>query len=103
MFEIPAILAGILTQIGLWSINLRFMGKSNTPLLKNATIFSEGHRCHRALHQRGCHHRGPGRRRVVIIVALYWFFGTEIGSACRATGNNEAMVRALGVNTKVTR
>ena len=40
---------------------------------------------------------------VVIIVALYWFFGTEIGSACRATGNNEAMVRALGVNTKVTK
>ena len=41
VFEIPAILAGILTQIGLWSINLRIMGKSNTPLLKNDTIFSQ--------------------------------------------------------------
>jgi len=40
---------------------------------------------------------------ILIIVALYWFFGTEIGSACRATGNNEAMVRALGVDTKVTK
>ena len=40
VFEIPAILAGILTQISLWSINLRIMGKSNTPLLANETIFS---------------------------------------------------------------
>lgn len=40
---------------------------------------------------------------VVIIIALYWFFGTEIGSALRATGNNEDMIRALGVNTKMTK
>ena len=39
----------------------------------------------------------------LIIVALYWFFGTEIGSALRATGNNEDMIRALGVNTKMTK
>ena len=41
VFEIPAILAGILTQIGLWSINLRIMGKSNVPLLKSETIMSQ--------------------------------------------------------------
>ena len=40
---------------------------------------------------------------VLIIALLYWFFGTEIGSALRATGNNEAMVRALGVNTNTTK
>jgi len=40
VFEIPAILAGILTQISLWSVNLRIMGKSNTPLLTSSTIFS---------------------------------------------------------------
>lgn len=40
---------------------------------------------------------------IIIIAFLYWFFGTEIGSAMRATGNNEDMVRALGVNTKMTK
>ena len=102
VFEIPAILAGILTQIGLWSINLRIMGKSNTPLLNFDTIFSQmtdltGLPSNVAAIIVGV------IVAVVIIVGLYWFFGTEIGSACRATGNNEAMVRALGVNTKVTK
>ncbi len=102
VFEIPAILAGILTQIGLWSINLRIMGKSNTPLLKNDTVFSlvgdlTGLSTNAVAMIVGV------VAAVAIIAALYWFFGTEIGSACRATGNNEAMVRALGVNTKVTK
>ena len=84
VFEIPAILAGILTQISLWSINLRLMGgKSNIPLLKVETLISKFVK--------------------IIIAFLYWFFGTEIGSAMRATGNNEDMVRALGVNTKMTK
>ena len=102
VFEIPAILAGILTQISLWSINLRIMGKSNTPLLKSETIFtgmieSTGMKNSMAAAIIG----------LVIVIAviliLYWFFGTEIGSALRATGNNEDMIRALGVNTKVTK
>ncbi len=102
VFKIPAILAGILTQIGLWSINLRIMGKSNTPLLQNETLFS------RATDLTGLSTNAGGILvgvivAVIVIIALYWFFGTEIGSACRATGNNEAMVRALGVNTKVTK
>jgi len=100
VFEIPAILAGILTQISLWSVNLRIMGgKSNLPLLKLATLIS-----------------GVGEKlgitqaqssmlvgilvAVVIVMILYWFFGTEVGSALRATGYNEDMIRALGVNTK---
>lgn len=101
--EIPGIMAGILTMIGLYSINIRIMGQSNTPLLGVSTIFSVI--------------AGwiPGLNTylisliiglvftVVLIVLMYWFFGTEIGSAIRATGNNEYMVRALGVNTDRTK
>ena len=102
VFEIPAILAGILTQISLWSINLRIMGKSNIPLLKSPTIFSG------LIDSAGMKNSlAAGIIGVVIVVAviaiLYWFFGTEIGSALRATGNNEDMIRALGVNTKFTK
>lgn len=96
--EIPAILAGILTQISLWSINLRVMGKSNIPLLKTNTIFSW------LTDATGMSNAVAGVILggiiiVLIIMILYWFFGTELGSALRATGNNEAMIRALGVNT----
>ncbi len=96
--EIPAILAGILTQIGLYSINLRIMGRSNTPLLKSPTIFKQ---------LSGV--TGLGQNWISMIVGLvfvaglisvlYWFFGTEIGSAIRATGDNERMARSLGMNT----
>ncbi len=102
VFEIPALLAGILTQISLWSINLRIMGKSNTPLLTSPTVFS-----------RVSELTGLPQSTVAIIVGLavavvvigllYWFFGTEIGSALRATGNNEDMIRALGVSTAKTK
>ncbi|EGG90855.1 hypothetical protein HMPREF0491_02618 [Lachnospiraceae oral taxon 107 str. F0167] len=98
IFEIPAILAGILTQISLWSINLRVMGKSNIPLLKTDTIFSW------LTDATGVDNAVSGVILggiiiVFIIIILYWFFGTELGSSLRATGNNEAMIRALGVNT----
>lgn len=101
-FEIPAILSGILTQIALWSINLRIMGKSNTPLLKSETIFSgfveiTGMKSSMASGLIGL------LIAVILIIGLYWFFGTEIGSALRATGNNEDMIRALGVNIKMTK
>ena len=102
LFDIPAILAGILTQISLWSINLRIMGKSNVPLLNVNTIFTSIGDA-----------TGIESAHVSIIVGLlfaaavvvllYWFFGTEIGSALRATGNNEAMSRALGINTSTTK
>ena len=103
IFEIPAILAGILTQIGLWSINLRIMGgKSNVPLLKTDTIIS------RFIDITGFNKPiaslliGIGIA-IIMIVLLYLFFGTEIGSAMRATGNNESMIRAQGVNTNWTK
>jgi putative ABC transport system permease protein len=103
VFEIPAILAGILTQIGLWSINLRIMGgKSNVPLLKTDTIVSKFIDFTGANKQAASLIIGVGIA-VIMIVLLYCFFGTEIGSAMRATGNNEAMVRALGVNTNWTK
>lgn len=103
VFEIPAILAGILTQISLWSINLRIMGaKSNLPLQKAETLVS------RLAASMGLTQAQASLcigilAAVLIIACLYWFFGTEIGSALRATGNNEDMVRALGVNTKMTK
>lgn len=99
--QIPGILAGILTMIALYSINIRVMGgRPNIPLLGMATsltiiqdilslskvisdllvgfIFS-----------------------VFIVLIMYWFFGTEMGCAIRATGNNEKMIRALGVDTNI--
>lgn len=102
VFEIPAILAGILTQIALWSVNLRIMGKSNTPLLQSDTIFS------RMTELTGLSSATASIIvgvivAVAIIAALYWFFGTEIGSSLRATGNNEHMIRALGVSTAKTK
>ena len=102
VFEIPAILAGILTQISLWSINLRVMGKSNTPLLTSKTVFSAlGDAT--GLPSNVCAIIVGVIVAVVIVAGLYWFFGTEIGSALRATGDNEAMIRALGVNTNTTK
>lgn len=102
VFDIPAILAGILTQIGLWSVNLRIMGKSNVPLLKVDTIFS------RIVELTGLKQSavslGIGILIAFLIIGfLYWLFGTEIGCALRATGNNEDMIRALGMNTKFTK
>lgn len=103
VFEIPSILAGILTQISLWSINLWIMGnKSNLPLLKVDTMVS------RLSGTAGLSQAQSSQVigivvAVIVVAILYWFFGTEIGSALRATGNNEDMIRALGVNTKFTK
>lgn len=98
-FGIPAILAGILTQISLWSINLRIMSdKSNQSVNKinsDITFWVD---------KLGISQSQASMIVGVIVVllavvALYWFFGTELGAALRATGNNEAMIRALGVDT----
>ena len=103
VFEIPAILAGILTQISLWSINLRIMGgKSNVPLLKSDTIFSW------LVDATGLSQSMVSLIigivfAVALIIFLYWFFGTELGAGLRATGDNEDMIRALGVNIKKTK
>lgn len=103
LFEIPAILAGILTQISLWSINLRIMtGKSNIPLLKSKTVISRLVDMTGLTQSQGSLAAGIFVA-VLMIVMLYLFFGTEIGSALRATGDNEDMIRALGVNTRLTK
>jgi len=90
---IPPILAGILTQLGLYSVNMRIMGKSNQAIsiMQYDLIVSLRyipHACIVAIVF--C---------VVIIALLYWFFGTEIGAGVRATGCNPNMARAQGVNT----
>ena len=78
------------------------MGKSNTPLLANETIFSRISDA-TGLPQSTVTMIVGAVLVVLIVLALYWFFGTEIGSALRATGNNEAMIRALGQNTNATK
>ena len=118
VFNIPAILAGILTQISLWSINLRIQGgKSNVPLLNDETIISKfvGRSGQATVETASPLIQRLGLTQsqaslvvgvvivVVLILIMYWFFGTAIGSALRATGNNEAMIRALGVNTNSTK
>ena len=103
VFEIPAILAGILTQYSLWSINLRIMGgKANVPLLKFKTIFSN------LVEMTGLRNSHIALIigiviAIIVVMILYWFFGTELGASLRATGNNEKMIRALGVDTKKTK
>lgn len=93
-FGIPAILAGILTQLSLYSVNLRILGgKANQPLsYRNYNlIFSLGDIPKSLIF---------GAIFVVVAIALlYWFFGTELGHGLRATGANEAMARANGINT----
>ena len=95
-FGIPAILAGILTQIALYSVNLRIMsGKANQPLsaMKYRKILLVSLRkINKSLIVCGIF---VG----VIIALLYWFFGTELGHSLRATGCNQAMARANGINT----
>ncbi|WP_077597583.1 ABC transporter permease [Olsenella urininfantis] len=102
LFDIPAILAGILTQIALWSINLRVMGKSNTPLLNVDTVFTRVAGILGVSQPVATMLVGLAIAAVVIAL-MYWFFGTEIGSAMRATGNNEDMCRALGIDVRVTK
>lgn len=97
--RIPDLLAGILTQFALYTVNLRIMGKANFGLLNQTTIFSQ-------LKDLGVPSKWVGLIVglvfvVVLIILVYCFFGTEIGCALRATGNNPDMVKAMGGNTKV--
>lgn len=98
VFEIPMILAGILTQISLWSFNLHLMKKSNISLANTETIFSSLSKVTGLKLTTSSLIFGVFIS-VCIVAFLYWFFGTEIGASIRATGDNEKMVRALGFNT----
>ena len=96
---IPAILAGILTQLGLYSVNLKIMGKSNQAI--NVDKFNLLVSLRRV--------KGVVLTQntlfivaimiVILIAVLYWFFGTELGCSLRATGCNPSMSRAQGINT----
>lgn len=102
--KINILLASILTQIALYSINIRIMGKANTPLLGSPTMMS----ALRDLTDGALNNTRSsliiGIVVIAVIIALmYWFFGTEYGSAIRATGSNDHMVRAMGVNTNNTK
>lgn len=98
--RIPALLAGILTMIALYSVNLRIMGKANISLLGKETAFTLAES-----------NLGVAYSQAVLLVGLiscvlfsvlmYWFFGTEIGAAIRATGFNPQMIRAQGVDTNI--
>lgn len=105
---IPAILAGILTQLALYSVNLRIMGwgtgggKANLPVSVDKYNLLVSSRYVRDIALNNplivltvfC---------AVVIILLYWFFGTEMGCSLRATGANQNMSRAQGINTNVTK
>ena len=108
-FGIPAILAGILTQLALYPINLHIMGfntssfsKSNLPVSVDKYNLIVSSRYVRELSL-----RNPMFVILIFVVLtiaiLYWFFGTELGSSIRATGANVQMARAQGINTDKTK
>ena len=106
---IPAILSGILTQLGLWSVNLAIMDMSATQrldvnkfdvlvslrFLKDVEMGRKPFFVHPIL--------VVGLVTVALIAILYWFFGTEKGASIRATGANEHMARAQGINTNANK
>ena len=110
--KIPAILAGILTQLGLWTVNMIIMGLQQGELISTLTIPARTSKplvsalfLTKALDGSKPFYLYPplsmGILTVVLIAVLYWFFGTERGSSLRATGANEKMARAQGINTNV--
>ncbi len=97
--KIPALLSGILTMIALYSINLMIMGKANISLLRMDTVYTFFMKTLSMPKTYAVMTVGLLTVSALIFL-LYWFFGTELGSAIRATGNNQHMVRAQGINTK---
>ena len=98
---IDGLLAGILTQIGLWSVNLRIMGGANLPLLRQDTVFTP-------LRSAGILGTWSGVGLLAVIVILlaflvYWFLTTDLGLAIRATGDNGPMITSFGVSTDNTK
>lgn len=105
MLGIPGILAGILTQLALYSVYLDINGKANAPVSVDKYPLVISSRYVTAGNQAIDIIRTVGTALLfvaVIIAALYWFFGTEYGMSIRATGCNSAMSKAEGINTKRT-
>ena len=105
LMGIPVILSGILTQLGLYSINLRILGiGTSAGTASNLTISVDRYNLLLSLrHVRDLALNNPILVSllflIVLIAVLYWFFGTELGCGIRATGANENMSRAQGINT----
>jgi len=113
-FGINKLLAGILTMTALYSVNLHVMGKSNIPLLSSKSLITMAESAiSRVVPRETISVAGweVARRdissllfalfsAVVIGLVMYWFFRTNAGSAMRATGDNEQMIRALGVSVE---
>jgi putative ABC transport system permease protein len=100
--KIPALLASILVMVGLYSINLRIMGRPTLPLLREVTIFSLASQLP-GLETRLVYQLVVAAvLAVIVFFILNWFLRTEIGLALRATGDNEQMVRGAGVDTDKT-
>lgn len=94
---IPAILAGILTQLALYSINLRIMGSPNQAIsVRKYSLLVSLMYIPQAIVIAAIF-------VVVLIIVLYWFFGTELGCSLRATGCNQDMARAQGINTNLNK
>ena len=99
--KIDGLLAGILTQIGLWSVNLRIMDSANVPLLRADTVFTP-------MRESGLLGTWASVAILAAIVAtitalLVWFLNTDFGLAVRATGDNDPMIRSFGVSTDRTK
>jgi putative ABC transport system permease protein len=109
-FEINRLLSGILTMTALYSINLRIMGKSNLPLMSERTMTTQAEEWGRWLFGAGAMllwgWEIPARDAMLLlmipllilflVLSLFWFFRTNLGTAMRATGGNAQMIRALG-------
>lgn len=103
----PKLLSGILVMTALWTVNLRVMGRPNQPLMKSKTVFDD-------IAGWFSNAEDPSLSGWWLILALFlivvvvkylldWFLHTEMGQAMVATGDNEQMVRSLGVNTNALR
>lgn len=97
LMGIPAILSGILTQLILWSVNLKIMGQANT------VVDTRGQYVIVTQLETGFTILKLVAFLVVIVGALYWFFGTEAGCGIRATGSNPNMSRAQGINVNLNK
>lgn len=98
--KIPGLLSGILTMLALYSINLMIMGTSNIQIKDNLSVIKLVQTVLPLPRDTVAIIIGAVFS-VALVLALYWFFGTELGCAIRATGNNPHMARALGANTDV--
>ena len=108
--KIPAILSGILTQLGLWTINMIIIGLKDGKLMstltipaRNSNLLTSANYLTTSLNGTKPFYLYPPLAMAVVTVlvigVLYWFFGTERGASIRATGANENMARAQGINT----